>query len=149
MAESRGFFSSSSSSGSTSSRAASATPMTYQPFLLVARIFEPSRLKGPGEKLSGSGVFSFSSRPASSGDSSAFGLGVRLRGASSSRARTKISPFCAYANIRPSSDHRSRRPFRSLAGAMMRSSVPAPSRVARLKPRPTYKRSLSVPLMTS
>ena len=92
----------------------------------------PSRANGPTAKLSGSS-FGFAPLGASGGASFAgsapgfspsfFGDGVRLRGCFSSMRWTKTSPFFAYANVRPSSDHLSVRPFRSLASAMVTGSL--------------------------
>jgi len=97
MAAYLGFRLSSSSSASTSCLAPSATFVTYQPFLLVRRIFDPSRLNGPTENDS---VFSLRSSvdgaPAvAAGFFSSGGLGVRLRGLASSTRWTNTSPFFA------------------------------------------------------
>src|SRR3954468_18651589 len=82
-----GFLSSlSGSSVSTGVRCASAvvsTLTTYQPFLLVIRSFDPSRLKDPTENDSLSSLDASSAGLASAGFSS-FGLGVSDRGFDSS-----------------------------------------------------------------
>src|SRR5688572_28526763 len=97
-AVSRGFLSSSSSIGTINSRAALATLMTYQPFLLLASRREPSRLKDTGENDSSSflgsspGLGSAGVAAASPAVSAfeAAGFGVRLRALPPSTLWTKI-----------------------------------------------------------
>src|SRR5688572_16011444 len=113
IAESRGFLSSSSCIGTIRSRVLLATSITYQPLRLVASRRAPSRLNETGLKDSSCGdggvepSVGAGAAALSAAASDFAGRGVKLRGLPLSTVWTKISPRLAYANVRPSSDHRS------------------------------------------
>src|SRR5687767_8060215 len=127
--------------GTISVRFPSATLSTYQPLRLVASSLELSRLNETGVKDSSGSFFSSVGLSAVSlAAGSGLGFGVRLRAADPSTPWTNSSPRFAYANQRPSSDHRSVSPLRSLAGT---STLVSPDFMS------TYFRLLSVPPIVS